>query len=241
MNHSKIIKITSISLVATAIVITIYKYGLHTESYILIIGLILLLIPLINQFIYDDNDNEKLINEKNNEITRLNAELKKYKEKEFKKEDVLKKTTQNVIKIELSNSKEELLNQFSNAVFNSLNAATGVFYTLTDEKWTPTQTYGVEKNKINLKEFDLDDGLVAQVAISKNHFILNDIPEKYFEGKSGLGKSLPKNIVFYPVVYSNTTFGVFEAGSYNTIDQKTIDALHTLCEKFFNRLNELKH
>lgn len=68
----------------------------------------------------------------------------------------------------------------------------------------------------------------GQAAKDQEVMIIGEIPEDYFQIKSGLGGSLPKYIVFIPLIYKNKTIALFELASFRQIDDKNINIFKEL-------------
>ncbi len=67
--------------------------------------------------------------------------------------------------------------------------------------------------------FKLGDTLPGQAAKNKNIIIVDNIPEKYLSAESGLGKSLPRYLIFVPVVNKGKSVAVMELASFKSIDE----------------------
>jgi len=74
-------------------------------------------------------------------------------------------------------------------------------------------SYAYDNKEVGSTKFKLGEGLVGQAALEKKILIFNDIPENYFEIKSGLGKSKPSSILIVPLIYQREVVGVVELGS----------------------------
>ena len=70
------------------------------------------------------------------------------------------------------------------------------------------------KGRGSMREFlDLGEGLVGQCAIEKQTISLTKVPEDYIKISSGLGETLPRNILVLPVIFEGQVRGVLELAS----------------------------
>ncbi|MCK5718493.1 MAG: GAF domain-containing protein [Thiomargarita sp.] len=106
-----------------------------------------------------------------------------------------------------------------------LDAQVGVFYLLehgesgaknvTNLKLAASYAYTQRKGMSN--NFKIGEGLVGQAAMEKQKILVTDIPDDYIYIQSGLGESVPKNIVVYPFMYDSAVKGVVEIGAFNEL------------------------
>ena len=70
--------------------------------------------------------------------------------------------------------------------------------------------------------FNVGEGLVGQAAQEKRSILVTQVPEGYIKIQSGLGATVPKNILITPFCNEGQVIGVIELGSLNEIndDQK---------------------
>lgn len=69
------------------------------------------------------------------------------------------------------------------------------------------------------------EGLVGQVAVSRKHILLPDVPDDYLTITSGLGQTRPRNIIVYPLTYENEVKGVLELASARTFSPRDLELL----------------
>lgn len=112
---------------------------------------------------------------------------------------------------------------------NYLEAQVGVFYileTLEQEisiKLLASYAYTQRKGISN--EFKVGEGLVGQVVLEKERIIVSDIPEDYINVQSGLGESVPQQLLVMPFLYENTVKGVIEIGSFQPMTDVQLELL----------------
>ena len=78
-----------------------------------------------------------------------------------------------------------------------------------------TSTYAYTKRKQLSNRFGLGEGIVGQCALERKPIIVTEAPENYVEITSGLGKSSPRNIAVYPILFEDQVRGVIELGSFH--------------------------
>ena len=76
-------------------------------------------------------------------------------------------------------------------------------------------SYAYNQRKGLANEFRFGEGLVGQAAMEKQKILVTDVPEDYISIQSGLGESVPKNILVMPFMYENTVKGVIEIGTFH--------------------------
>ena len=74
-------------------------------------------------------------------------------------------------------------------------------------------SYAYTKRKNLSNTFALGEGLVGQAALEKESIILTQVPEDYISVSSGLGESVPRNIMVYPFMHEGEVKGVVELGT----------------------------
>ncbi|MEX2231085.1 MAG: response regulator [Cyclobacteriaceae bacterium] len=74
-------------------------------------------------------------------------------------------------------------------------------------------SYAFHHRKDNANVFKPGEGLVGQAALEKKPIVFSEIPDDYIRISSGLGNSIPKNIIVFPFLYENEVKGVVELGT----------------------------
>ena len=100
--------------------------------------------------------------------------------------------------------------KFLSAVCPLINAVYGAFYVYTQEELHLLHTYGENKQGQHKLRIGLGEGLVGQCAFEKKLIDVTDVPKDYIKIHSGLGESIPKHIVIYPILRVDTLIGVLE-------------------------------
>ncbi len=86
--------------------------------------------------------------------------------------------------------------------------------------------------------FKVGEGLTGQVAKNQQLSIIEEIPENYFKAESGLGASMPKHLIIFPVVYNNQTLAVVELATFKKTNPTQLKILNTLTTELGERLNK---
>lgn len=137
------------------------------------------------------------------------------------------KEQQSFAKKLLSNLAKEL--EFSQGIFYSYNSRKKVL--------TPLESYAITSEK-SLPEISAGEGLNGQAIQSKEILVIKDIPKKYFEIESGLGKSIPKCLIFIPIVDNKNAIALLELATFKDITEETKDIFNRIspiiAEKFKN-------
>ncbi len=91
-------------------------------------------------------------------------------------------------------------------------------------------TYGYKKRKNLSVEFKIGESLVGQAALEKKRILLTNVPEDYVYVSSGLGESVPRNIVDLPLMAGNQLVGVLELATVGEIEGKAEEFLDLVSE-----------
>ncbi|MFZ3046392.1 MAG: ATP-binding protein, partial [Desulfatirhabdiaceae bacterium] len=108
-----------------------------------------------------------------------------------------------------------------------LNAQVGAFYIYDKEAdvLQLTGTYAYQKRKQLSNEFKKGEGLIGQAMLENQIIQISDIPEDYVHISSGLGHSVPRNMVVVPLSLENTIKGVIELGAFHEFSQEDVQFL----------------
>ncbi|MDM8557585.1 response regulator [Candidatus Parabeggiatoa sp. HSG14] len=78
-------------------------------------------------------------------------------------------------------------------------------------------------------EFFMGDGLIGQAALEKKAIHITKVPNDYYVHiQSGLGKSLPRNVIVQPFLYEDTLKGIIELASFKTITEIQLEFLNQI-------------
>jgi len=74
------------------------------------------------------------------------------------------------------------------------------------------------------------DGLVGQIAITKQHMMVTELPEDYASISSSLGEISPKNLLVYPIIKEDIVHAVIELGWISDSHTQALEFLDTISE-----------
>ncbi len=117
-----------------------------------------------------------------------------------------------------SNDIHALGDAFIREIVKYLNAIQGGFFIYDDtEKSTPVlkmvSAFAYNRKKYLQKTVAFGEGLVGTCAREKQSINLTEIPPGYISITSGLGETLPDNLLLVPVLHENELIGVLEIAS----------------------------
>ncbi len=93
-----------------------------------------------------------------------------------------------------------------------LKAQVGVIYLMSNGQLHLAGSYAFDIRKQNKKAIEIGEGLVGQAASEKRMIVFTEVPQDYMLINSGLGHSVPKNVVVLPLVLNEVVRGVIEIG-----------------------------
>ncbi len=120
----------------------------------------------------------------------------------------------------MSNDINDLGDAFIREMVKYLNAIQGGFFIYDDaEKSAPVlrmvSAFAYNRKKYLQKSIAFGEGLVGTCAREKQSINLTEIPAGYISITSGLGETLPDNLLLVPVLHENILIGVLEIASLN--------------------------
>jgi signal transduction histidine kinase/CheY-like chemotaxis protein/HAMP domain-containing protein len=127
-----------------------------------------------------------------------------------------------------------------------VNAQKGMFYileqdeNLKDPKLKLFAAYAFGSEAKISQEFALGEGLVGQCAVEKERILLTNVPKNYMKIVSGLGKSVPANLVVLPVLFEKKIKAVIELASFDSFTDTHLDVLNQLTENIGIVLNTIE-
>jgi HAMP domain-containing protein/GAF domain-containing protein len=127
-----------------------------------------------------------------------------------------------------------------------VNAQQGMFYIFEQDddfenkKLKLFSAYAYNKELEINREIALGEGLVGQVALSKERILLTNVPRNYFKVGSGLGEASPVSLIVLPVLFENQIKAVIELASFETFSEIHLDFLSQLTESIGIVLNTIE-
>ena len=112
-----------------------------------------------------------------------------------------------------------------------------------DPKKEILELYGVfafGHERFHKRTLQLDEGLIGACAMEKHTIVLNNVPDNYADISSGLGKAKPKAIMFVPLVYNDTLYGVMEFASFKEFEQYQISFVERISENVASTIANAK-
>ncbi len=100
--------------------------------------------------------------------------------------------------------------------------------------------YAFGRSKYPDKSFRYGEGLVGETWREGTLRILTEIPEKYAEITSGLGKSKPKCILLAPLITNEELVGVLELAAFQPFETYQIDFINRVAESISATIARLK-
>jgi len=100
-----------------------------------------------------------------------------------------------------------------------LNAQIGAIYLLPEDNTTLKMmgSYAYSRRKNLSNEIIIGEGLVGQAALGKQTIIITNVPDDYIKVNSGIGESVPRNIIVAPCTFNDKVKCVLELGSLQEI------------------------
>jgi PAS domain S-box-containing protein len=120
-----------------------------------------------------------------------------------------------------SDDMQALGDAFIREVVKYLNAIQGGFFIYEERPFEPpvltlVSAFAYNRKKYFQKSIEYGEGLVGTCAREKLTINLTEIPQGYISITSGLGDTLPENLLIVPVLHENDVIGVFEIASMHT-------------------------
>lgn len=163
----------------------------------------------------------------------INSNLKALKhaeEETGKKNWILTGTSELNNKVQGEKEIEELGKEIVTQITEFLGAQVSALYILENDELILTGSYAFHHRKENLKVLKLGQGLVGQAALEKKYIIFSEVPDDYVKINSGLGNSVPRNILLYPFMYDGEVKGVIEIGTSGEFTPLQIEFMNLISE-----------
>jgi len=114
-------------------------------------------------------------------------------------------------------------------VSSYLNAKVGSLYIVKDQELELAGGFAFVPHFGN-QIIAFGDGLVGQTAITKQHMMINELPEDYASISSSLGEITPKNLLIYPIIKEDVVHAVIELGWISESHPHALEFLDTIAE-----------
>jgi len=116
-------------------------------------------------------------------------------------------------KIRGEKTETELAQSVINQLCTYLNTQIGAIYLFDNGQLNLSGSYAYSFRKQNTSIIKPGEGLVGQAAAEKKIIVFTEVPDDYIRINSGLGNSIPKNLVMLPLLQDEEIKGVIEIGS----------------------------
>ncbi|MBD2103043.1 HAMP domain-containing protein [Leptolyngbya sp. FACHB-261] len=100
-------------------------------------------------------------------------------------------------------------------------------------------TYAYRERKRLANRFEMGEGLVGQCALEKERILLTEVPDDYIKISSGLGESVPLNVVVLPVLFEGQVTAVIELASFRHFSEIHLSFFDQLTESIAIVLNTI--
>lgn len=110
-----------------------------------------------------------------------------------------------------------------------VNAQIGAIYVKNEDNlYELIGSYAYKRHKDLSDKIKIGEGLVGQAALEKQSIVITNVPDDYIKITSGVGESLPRNILVTPCLFNNEVKCIIEFGSFNefnNIQQEFIEEI----------------
>lgn len=112
-----------------------------------------------------------------------------------------------------------------------LDAQIGAIYVHSEKKKLQLLgSYAFNKRKELNSVITIGEGIVGQAALERQVISITEVPEDYIRIHSGLGNTIPRNIVAAPFFYEEELGGVIELGSIKEFSDEKLEFLYLVLE-----------
>ncbi|MCC7431450.1 response regulator [bacterium] len=133
---------------------------------------------------------------------------------------------------------EELVQNVINFIVTYIDAKVGVVFVKTEnEVFKMVGSYAFTRRKSFVSEVKVGESVVGQAILEKKTILIANVPENYIEISSGIGESVPKNLIVVPLIHENDVKGVIEIGTFSEISDIQINFLEQVSESIAITLN----
>ena len=112
-----------------------------------------------------------------------------------------------------------------------LEAQVGVFYTAGDAgELQLTGSYAYTRRKHLSNVFKPGEGVVGQAPLERQMILLSEVPEDYMAVTSGLGETVPRNLLVMPIESDDAVVAVIELGALDAFSDLQVKFLASVTE-----------
>ena len=111
-----------------------------------------------------------------------------------------------------------------------LNTQIGAMYLYDDNELKLAGSYAYNFRKQNTNIIKAGEGLVGQAAAEKKTIVFTEVPDDYIRINSGLGNTVPRNLVVLPLLQEDSLKGVIEIGAAKPFSTLQMEFLNNIGE-----------
>lgn len=130
------------------------------------------------------------------------------------------------ILISLKSDFEAMINHIAMAT----SASSALMYELNDDTLNPVGSFATVKKYSFYSPFKIGVGVVGEVAKSKHPIVMDDVNTTELVVSSGLGKTLPKQLIVLPLFFEDDLVGVVELSFLDSLTDEEQEKLRELCD-----------
>jgi len=140
---------------------------------------------------------------------------------------------------------EELANETLEKLVRYLDANIGGLFVMNDDDddnnfLELTAFYAYDRRKYIEKKINIGENLVGQCVLENATIFMTDIPDKYIEITSGIGKDKPTSLLIVPLKLNEKVYGVVEIASVKVIEQYQIEFVEKIGESIASTISSAK-
>ncbi|NJK85068.1 MAG: GAF domain-containing protein [Bacteroidales bacterium] len=124
---------------------------------------------------------------------------------------------------------ESFCNKLLSNISSHVEILSGLCYVAHKKSFVLSGKYAFS-GETSLNEFSTEESLPGQAVKDKEIRVINEIPENYFKAISGLGQSIPKYLVFVPVIFNSQPVALLEMATFKPINDHQMNLFSAIKE-----------
>jgi GAF domain-containing protein len=151
--------------------------------------------------------------------------------------------------VDILRTKNDDLKELADTIISStikyMDANQGALYVINDTNMADVHLeliacYAYNRKKHLAQTIGLGDGLAGQAVLEKATIYMTDIPGDYLKITSGLGESLPRNLLIVPLILNDNVYGVLEMASFNNFKNHHREFIERLAESIASTISNVR-